>query len=169
MAVATTAVLDGPAVAERLETAVPGATDFGSGRGVLFINAERLLEAAAWLRDDPELDLKFLSSVSAVDLWDSFEVVYHLFSLNLNHHLVAKVRVADHREPVVPSVVSIWYGAHLQEREVYDLMGIRFEGHPAMRRIFLWEGFPGHPLRKDWLAMPGGLKPGLAHFPNQNP
>src|SRR3989304_542228 len=58
--------------------------------------------------------------------------------------------------PDVPSVVPVWRGAHFQERETYDLMGIRFEGHPDLRRIFLWDGFPGHPLRKDWLNFPGG-------------
>jgi NADH:ubiquinone oxidoreductase subunit C len=76
---------------------------------------------------------------------------------------------ADHESPEVPSVVSVWLGAHLQEREAYDLLGIRFAGHPDMKRIFLWEGFPGHPLRKDFLELPGGFHPGLSRFPNQEP
>lgn len=167
MAVAT-AVLDGAAVGAALDAAVPGSVDTGSHEGVLYVHAEHMLDVARWLHDG-EYDLKFLSAVTGVDLWDSFEVVYHLFSLNQNTQLVLKTRLADHADPKVASVVPIWYGAHLQEREVYDLMGIRFEGHPDLKRIFLWEGFPGYPLRKDWLGMPGGLKSGLAHFPNQKP
>lgn len=167
MAVAT-AVLDEAAVATALEAAVPGSVATGSRDGVLYVRAEQLLEVVRWLHDG-EFDLKFLSSVTGVDLWDSFEVVYHLFSLNQNTQLVLKTRLTNHEDPRVASVVPVWYGAHLQEREVYDLMGIRFEGHPDLKRIFLWEGFPGYPLRKDWLGMPGGLKSGLAHFPNQKP
>ena len=64
--------------------------------------------------------------------------------------LVLKVRLTDKAAPVLPSVTSIWRGADLQEREVYDMMGIRFEGHPNLRRILLWEGFEGYPLRKDF-------------------
>ncbi len=164
-----TAVLDGGAVADRLESVVPGAADAGAAPGLLYVKASHLVEAARWLRDDSELDLKFLSAVTGVDLWTSFETVYHLFSLTKNHQLVIKVRIADHEDAVVPSLVPIWYGAHLQEREVYDLMGIRFDGHPRMERVFLWAGFPGHPLRKDWLGMPGARKSGLSHFPHLKP
>jgi hypothetical protein len=69
----------------------------------------------------------------------------------------------------VPSVSGVWQGAVLQEREIYDLMGISFTNHPDLKRIFLWEGFPGHPLRKDFLAMQGGYKPGLQRFPYEFP
>ncbi|HZQ38873.1 MAG TPA: NADH-quinone oxidoreductase subunit C, partial [Dehalococcoidia bacterium] len=65
-------------------------------------------------------------------------------------------------------VTPIWNGARLQEAEVYDLMGIRFEGHPSLRRIFLWEGFSGWPLRKDFLQLGhGAYNPGLPHFPKE--
>jgi NADH-quinone oxidoreductase subunit C len=74
-----------------------------------------------------------------------------LSSLEHNHSLVIKTRCYDRKNPVLPSVVSLWQGADFQEREIYDLMGIRFEGHPNMKRIFLWEGFAGHPLRKDYM------------------
>ena len=162
-----TAALDAAVVASRLEQTLPGSIEEGSGGDVLCLRPGNLLAAARWLRDDLETDLKFLSAVSGVDWQTHFEVVYHLFSLARNHELVLKVRLTEHESPSVPSVVPVWYGAHLQEREVYDLMGIHFEGHPDLRRVFLWEGFPGHPLRKDFLAMPGGLKPGLAHFPKE--
>ena len=70
---------------------------------------------------------------------------------------------------VVPSVTSVWQGANLQEREAFDLMGISFRGHPDLKRIFLWEGFPGHPLRKDFLSMPGGYKPGCSASRTSSP
>ena len=68
-----------------------------------------------------------------------------------NHSIVLKTRCHDRENPSVPSVISLWQGADLQEREIYDLMGIRFEGHPNLKRLFLWDGFQGHPLRKDYL------------------
>ena len=68
-----------------------------------------------------------------------------------NHSAILKTRRYGREEPSVDSVTSIWIGADLQEREIWDLMGIRFEGHPNLKRILLWENFPGHPLRKDFL------------------
>jgi NADH:ubiquinone oxidoreductase subunit C len=70
----------------------------------------------------------------------------------------------DRENPVIPSVVPVFHGAWMQENETYDLFGITFEGHPNLYRILLWEGFPGWPLRKDFLSMPGGLQPGLNEF-----
>src|SRR5688572_28511695 len=114
------------------------------------VPAERVHEVALFMRDDTELDCKYLNSLTAVDWTDHFEVVYHLGSLAQNTLLVLRAR-ASHEAPVVPTVSDVWMGANLQEREAFDLMGIVFSDHPAMRRIFLWEGFPGHPLRKDFL------------------
>ena len=74
-----------------------------------------------------------------------------LNSLEHNHSLVLKARCHDREDPALPSVVGLWQGADFQEREIYDLMGIRFEGRQNLKRIFLWEGFQGHPLRKDYL------------------
>jgi NADH-quinone oxidoreductase subunit C len=105
------------------------------------------------LRDRPEFTFDLLNSLTAVDYIGHFEVVYHLTSLRQNRRAVVKVKCGEGRkEPVVPSVVSIWRAADFQEREVYDLMGIRFTGHPNLKRIMLWEGFPGHPLRKDFVT-----------------
>ena len=126
-----------------------------------------LLAVFRFLRDDPQLDFVFLSGVTSVDRRDRFEVVYHLQSLQRNHMTVVKVEV-DRENPIVPSVTDIWQGALLQELEIYDLMGIRFEGHPNLRRIFLWEGFAGWPLRKDFLQLgQGSYNPGLPHFPKE--
>ena len=163
----TTVAISGHALAERLQSVLPGIV-IEEKPGYAVVAAERIVEAALFLRDDPDFDCKYLNSLTAVDGLDHFDVVYHLSSLAKNQSLVLKAR-SGHESPVVPSVTDVWLGAHLQEREAYDLMGIVFSGHPAMRRIFLWEGFPGHPLRKDFLALPGGFKPGLQRFPFEFP
>jgi NADH-quinone oxidoreductase subunit C len=160
-------VLDGLEVGERIGQRVPEAVVEATPQSVV-VQAENLVAVATYLRDDGELDFCFLIGVTAVDHFDHFEVVYHLQSLSHNHVMTLKTRALDYKSPEVPSLVSVWRGAELQEREVYDLMGIRFAGHPDLRRVFLWEGFPGHPLRKDWLEMPGGLSPGLGRFPRED-
>ena len=73
-------------------------------------------------------------------------------TLKKNQSFTLKARVYDRENPSLPSLYPIWQGADFQEREIYDLMGISFEGHPDLRRIFLWEGFPGYPLRKDFMG-----------------
>ncbi len=166
MAVSTT-VLSGHDVAARIEGVFPGVVLEASDIYVI-VPADRVLEIAYFLRDDADLDCKFLNSLAAVDWVTYFEVVYNLSSLAKNHTLTLKAR-AGHERPIVPSVVKVWMGADLQEREGFDLMGIVFEGHPSLKRIFLWDGFPGHPLRKDFLALPGGFKPGLQRFPYEFP
>ncbi len=109
-----------------------------------------LTEVATFLHDECELD--YLADVTAVDRPEWFEVVYHLYSIKdqTPGPFVLKVYLKDKEDPKVTSVTPIWRGANYQEREVYDLMGITFEGHPNLKRILLWEGFPGHPLRKDF-------------------
>ncbi|GBD14343.1 NADH-quinone oxidoreductase chain 5 [bacterium HR25] len=161
-----TRLISGLQLAHALEQRFPGAVADANPEWVE-VRPEHLLDACLFLRDDPELDFKFLSCLTAVDRLDHFEVVYHLQSLRLNQMGVLKVRLWDRENPVVHSVTPVWLGAGLQEREAYDLMGIRFQGHPDLRRLFLWEGFPGHPLRKDWLAMPGQRMPGLQRFPGE--
>jgi NADH-quinone oxidoreductase subunit C len=104
-----------------------------------------------YLNKSPDLDFDYLNYVTAADYYDYFEVVYYLVSIKRNHGLVLKVRCHDRQNPSLPSVTGIWRGADFQEREIFDLFGISFEGHPNLRRIVLWEGFEGHPLRKDFL------------------
>jgi len=128
---------------------------------------DRVDEALRWLRDSADFDAAQLSNLTAVDRHDHFEVVYHLQSLDLNHQIAVKAMLSDHETPILPSAYPVYKGALLQEREVFDLMGIRFQGHPDLRRLFLWEGFPGHPLRKDWMGMAGTV-PGLARFPYED-
>ena len=103
------------------------------------------------MKESPDLDFSFLTAVSAVDYVDHFELIYQLLSMRKNHSVVLKTRCYGREEPVVDSLTPVWKGANLQEREIWDLMGVRFEGHPNMKRILLWEDFPGHPLRKDFV------------------
>ncbi len=162
-----TRALSGTEVAQKIGQRFPEAVLEANEQWVT-VAAEQLEAVATALRDDPELDLRYLISVCGVDRLDHFEVVYQLQSLSRNHLMTLKTRAVDHESPQVPSLVPVWRGAQLQEREVYDLMGIRFEGHPDLRRVFLWDGFPGHPLRKDWLGMPGGRHSGLGKFPRED-
>ncbi len=113
------------------------------------VNPDKLVEVATAIRDEFGYDL--LSSVTGVDyLADGkMEVVYHVFKTTGGPAFVFKTQ-APRENPVVPSLVGVWRGAELQEREAWDLLGIKFTNHPDLRRILMWEGFEGHPLRKDW-------------------
>ncbi len=159
--------LDGHRVAERLAAALPGVVTRVTDEWVE-VDPERVQAVLRWLHDAEEFDAAQLSNLTAVDRHTAFEVVYHLQSLDLNHQVVVKAILADHETPSLPSAYPVYKGALLQEREVYDLMGIRFAGHPDLRRLFLWEGFPGHPLRKDFLGIGGGQTSGLGRFPNED-
>ncbi len=108
----------------------------------------RLLELAFFLRDEPALAFDSLLLLSSVDHGDgSLSVVYHLESTVYRHQIVLKI-TRPMAQARVPSVTSVWSHANWQEREAWDMMGIRFEGHPDHRRILLEEDYPGHPLRK---------------------
>ena len=112
-----------------------------------------IIDLFKFLRDDPELDFKFLMDLTAVDYLNRkdnrFEVVYHFYSLSNNARLRVKTPVDEH-DCEIASVASLWKTANWYEREVWDLYGIKFNGHPDMRRILLYEEFKGHPLRKDY-------------------
>lgn len=137
--------------ARRINDAIPGAAvDFD--QTAVWVKPESILESARLLKHDESLDFSFLNAISAVDYVEYFEMVYHLLSLRRNSSLVVKSRLYGRENLEVPSVYDVWKGADLQEREVWDLMGIHFDGHPNLKRILLWEGFPGHPLRKDFLG-----------------
>ena len=113
--------------------------------------SESVLDVIKFLKTNQELDFDYLTHITAVDYYDYFELVYQLTSIKRNHSLVLKARINGRENPAVPSIVSLYQGADFQEREIYDLMGISFEGHPNLKRIALWQGFEGHPLRKDYL------------------
>jgi len=144
-----TIALSGEDVARRIGEHLPDAvTEFSET--AVFIKVEDVLDIARFLKETPRLEFDYLNSITAVDYTEHFEVIYHLTSITNNHSIVLKTRCYDRENPRVPSVVSLWQGADFQEREVYDLMGIAFDGHPNLKRILLWEGFAGHPLRKDY-------------------
>ena len=161
-----TTTVTGLEIAHSIDQQFPGATTEATPEYAV-VAPDRLIEVLTWLRDDESMLFKFLSSLTAVDRMEWFEVVYHLESFRTNRITVIKVQSSERDDPVVPSVVPVWPGAQLQEREAYDLMGIRLEGNPDLRRIFLWDGFAGFPLRKDWLNMPGGQMAGLERFPGE--
>ena len=113
------------------------------------VDKNQLVEVATAIRDEYGFD--YLSSVTGVDYFpeDLMEVVYHLFRSTGGSGLVIKAQTSR-ANAVVPSLVSVFPGADFQEREAWDLLGIKFVGHPDLRRILMWEGFEGYPLRKDW-------------------
>jgi NADH-quinone oxidoreductase subunit C len=145
----TTALAPGK-IAKQLARKFPDAA-IEAGPDGLLLKSDQLLAVMEYLKKSPDLDFNYLNHVTGVDYYDYFEVVYQLTSLKYNHGLVLKVRCYDREKPVLPSVTGLWQGADFQEREIFDLLGIGFEGHPNLRRIVLWEGFKGHPLRKDFL------------------
>ena len=145
-----TVALSGKDIAGKIEKKFPGSVVEANQQSLL-VKAESLLEIAGYLKTTAGLDFDYLTAITAVDYYDYFEVVYQLTSLKYNHSLVVKTRCYNRDNPTLPSVVSLWRGADFQEREIYDLMGISFDGHPNLKRIVLWEGFDGNPLRKDFL------------------
>jgi NADH-quinone oxidoreductase subunit B/C/D len=140
------------ALAERLDAEL-GAGTATIIQGALLIPAEKLLEVARYLRERNPVRYDYLASLQSVHYEDCIEVVYQLDSTASPGKLVAlRVRAAEEEgQGEVPSVVSIWEGADFQEREVYDMMGVRFAGHPNLRRILMWDDFAYFPLRKDYL------------------
>ncbi|MCC7118261.1 MAG: NADH-quinone oxidoreductase subunit D [Anaerolineales bacterium] len=125
-------------------------TETRPGYSGIIVKKENLVEVAAAIRDEFGYDL--LTAVTAVDYLaeNKMEVVYHAYKTTGGAGLTFRVQ-AERVDPIeVPSLVEIWAGADFQEREAYDLFGIRFTSHPDLRRILMWEGFDGHPLRKDW-------------------
>jgi len=137
-------------VARQITERLPGAVIEASDTAVL-ISGNSLPDVAAFLKDTPGLEFDYLNHITAIDYYQYFEVVYQFTSIKHNHSIMLKTRCYGRDNPSLPSVVSLWKSADYQEREVFDLMGIRFEGHPNMKRIVLWQGFQGHPLRKDYL------------------
>ncbi|HNW72339.1 MAG TPA: NADH-quinone oxidoreductase subunit C [Bacteroidales bacterium] len=115
------------------------------------IPPDKMHALAVRLKEDPDLSFDYLFCLSGVDMLKYFEVVYHMESTTLQHQLVLKVRTADRENAAVDTVCDIWRTAELHEREVYDLLGVKFNNHPDLRRFFLEENWKGHPLRKDYV------------------
>ncbi len=122
------------------------------GETTVVIGRDALLKVAGYLATEPSLNFSFLSDIATVDRFPMeprFEVNYQLLSMDLPARLRLKVKLSG-SDPVIPSVFGIWPTADWHERENFDLFGIRFEGHPNLRRIVMPDEWEGHPLRKDY-------------------
>lgn len=143
------------AIAERIKERFPEAVhEIREFRGDVTVVVDRkmIVEVARFCRDTKGLEFNMLSDLSGVDYWPDeprFAVNYILYSLPRNHTLWLKTFVPG-SDPVVPSVTGVWAGAEWPEREVFDMFGVRFEGHPDLRRILMPYDWTGHPLRKDY-------------------
>jgi NADH-quinone oxidoreductase subunit C len=118
----------------------------------LVVDRAQLVAVCQLLKDEPELRYNILMDIAGVDYLGReprFEVVYHLYSIPHNRRLRLKVRVSE-SDSVVPSLTSVWTTANWHEREAFDMLGIRFSDHPDLRRIYMPDDYPGHPLRKDF-------------------
>jgi NADH-quinone oxidoreductase subunit C len=115
------------------------------------VPAGQLRSLVVQLRNDPELSFDFLVCLTGVDWGKELGVVYHFESTQHKHVVEVKVKTADRENPAFDTVADIWRTAEFHEREVYDLLGIRFNGHPDLRKIFLDENWVGYPLRKDYV------------------
>jgi NADH-quinone oxidoreductase subunit C len=143
-----------PAVARLLgwnAQAVEG-VKFDRDEMTIYVPREMIRQAAALLKEDPACPFNYLSDITCVDWHPSeprFEVIYHFLSIPHKERVRLKVRLSG-ENPALDSLTSIWPGANYFEREVFDLFGVRFNGHPYLRRILMPETWEGHPLRKDY-------------------
>jgi NADH-quinone oxidoreductase subunit C len=122
------------------------------GDDTAVIPRERNLEILAYLKNDPALAFDLPVDLTVVDFLGReprFEVVYHLLSIAHKHRIRIKCRLAED-DPTISSATSLWSGLNWFEREAWDMYGVRFAGHPDLRRMFLYDEFVGHPLRKDY-------------------
>jgi NADH-quinone oxidoreductase subunit C len=143
-----------PAIAKLLAwnpAAVEGAK-FDRDEMTIYIERSVVREACVLLRDDSDCPFNFLADVTCVDWFPSeprFEIVYHLLSIPKKERVRLKVRLGS-SGPALDSVTSVWPAANYFEREIFDLFGVRFTGHPYLRRLLMPEDWEGHPLRKDY-------------------
>jgi NADH-quinone oxidoreductase subunit C len=141
-------------IAAKLAAALPGAvqqTTFAFGELTMTLEAARIVDALKFLREDPACQFVSIIDISGADYPERekrFDVVYHLLSPKLNRRI--RLKVATDEETPVRSATAVYQGADWYEREVYDMFGVMFDGHPDLRRILTDYGFEGYPLRKDF-------------------
>ena len=138
---------------------VIGEVTLYAGETTVYVSRDAIADACRALRD--EMGFDYMTDMGTIDRFtedDRFEVFYNILNLSAKKRLRLKVRV-DEEDPVVPSVVGVWSAANWHEREAWDMMGIKFEGHPDLRRMFMPEDFEYHPARKEFptLGIPGSL------------
>ena len=147
--------MDASVTLKKLAERFPGSiveTHSFRGDDTAIVKKEDIAAICTFLRDDEALLYNFMMDLTAVDYLGReprFEVVYHLYSLKYNRRVRIKAGVSE-SDCTIDSIVSVWPSADWFEREVYDMYGVVFNGHPELRRILLYEGFEGHPLRKDY-------------------
>lgn len=144
------AVID--ALVERFPDAVTDAYEGVGGDDCAFVKKDRIVDVCRTLKEDPSFGFNMAPYITAVDYLGEqprFEVVYNLLSTKTDSRIRLRVRVPED-DAVVPSVMSVWRGADWFERYCFDMYGIRFTGHPDLRRLFMYDEFVGHPLRKDY-------------------
>ncbi len=136
---------------DAIERALPGAPIAVEGAG-LRIQPQDLIRVCQWFNASTTYQLDYIANLTAVDYPpEKIDMVYHLGSMSKKHGPVTLKTTLPRNNPVVASLTPLYRGAEFQEREVYDLFGVRFEGHPDLRRILMWEGFQGYPMRKDYV------------------
>lgn len=125
-----------------------------AGDEIAVVHRDQIIDVLTLLRDHAETKMNMLTDLTVVDYLGQqprFEVVYQLYSIPLKHRVRVKVRIGDAQDECwVPSACGLWHAANWAEREAWDLYGVRFEGHPDLRRILMYDEFIGHPLRKDY-------------------
>ncbi len=139
-------------IKEQFSDAIVSSSVFRDEITIVLVS-ESVVDVCKFLRDDKVLRFNYLADLCGVDklgLNNTFEVVYHLYSLTRNNRVRLKTVISDIENPCVESVVSVWPTANWHERETFDMYGIKFKGHPDLRRILTQEGFVGYPLRKDY-------------------
>jgi len=134
-----------------LQGLLPGVSLVVEGNA-LVVEAKDVIAVCRCLKDTERFGMDYVANLTAIDYPpDRMEVVYHLYSMGKKQGPVALKVKLPRTNPIVDSVTPIWRGAEFQEREVYDLYGVTFTGHPDLRRILMWDGFEGHPMRKDYV------------------
>ena len=117
----------------------------------LSVNPSKLHELAKQLKEDTDTSFDYMFCQTGIDWLENMEVVYHLRSTSHGHEVVVKTQITERENPAVDSVYDLWKTADFHEREIFDLLGIRFNNHPDLRRIFLDDDWEGYPLRKDYV------------------
>ena len=138
---------------EKLAAQVNGEVEEILGELVLKVQAPNIIQALNGAKNFPNFPCDFLHDLCGLDGVDHLEVIYQLSSLRGPQRLRVK-GIIDRENPVIDSVTSIWQGANFLEREAYDMFGIKFKGHPNLKRIYMWDDFEGYPLRKDYVIEP---------------
>lgn len=137
---------------EFLDKELPQKTIWNEGKdNEFYVKSQDVFEVLGYLKKQ---NFSFLEDISAVDYKEYFEVVYQLGSFSDDRHLMIKTKL-EYQNPQVQSMFMLWKTADWLEREIYDLMGIKFIDHPNLERLLTWEGFEGHPLRKDYISQGG--------------